>query len=140
MSPILMLGRQEVILFNRCSLYLIGALTLLPHIAFGADLAKPCVDLGMVRDAVTARDGKLTELTQGQWQFLRGIYAMNPETPPGLPYGDRAMLAQVDGRSDGLVLFVDGDQACTPMHAPPELLLLMHEVATGNISHYGAGL
>jgi hypothetical protein len=135
-------------LFKRCCVYLVGALTLLPDIAFGADLArpfgadlaKPCADLGMVRDAVTARNGKLTELTQGQWQFLRGIYAMNLEAPFGLPYGDRAMLAQVDGRSDGLVLFVDGDQACTPMHAPPELLLLMHEVATGDISHYGAGL
>jgi hypothetical protein len=135
-----MLGRQEVILFNRCSLYLVGALTLLPASAFGADFVNPCVDLAMVRDAVSAYGGRLIELTQGQWQFLRGIYTMNPETPAGLPYGDRAMLAQVDGRSDGLVLFVDGDEACTPMHAPPELLLLMHEVATGNISHHGAGL
>jgi hypothetical protein len=79
-------------------------------------------------------------LTSEQWQFLRGIYAMNPETPPGLPYGDKAVLAQVDNTSGGLVFFVDGDKACTPMRAPPQLLALMDEVATGNINHEGAGL
>lgn len=127
-------------MFTRCSLYVVGAFTLLPHIACSADLANPCVDLDMVRDEVIAHGGKLIELTQGQWQFLRGVYAMNPEIPAGLPYGDRAMLAHLDGRSDGLVLFVDGAQACSTMHAPPELLLLMHEVATGNINHHEAGL
>ncbi len=127
-------------MFTRCLLCLAGALTLLPQMAFGADLVDSCVDLGLVRDAVVARGGKLIELTQGQLQFLRGIYAMNPEPPAGLPYGDRAMLVQVDGNSDGLVLFVDGGQACNAMHAPPAVLLLMHEVATGNMDHHGAGL
>jgi hypothetical protein len=102
----------------------------------GADLVNPCVSLDTVRDAVTARGGKLIELTPGQWQFLRGVYAMNPEAPAGLPYGDRAMLAQIDGGSDGLVLFVDGSQACTTMRAPPQLLLLMHQASTGNSNHY----
>jgi hypothetical protein len=60
-------------LIGRYSLYLIGALTLLPPIAFGADFANPCVDLGLVRDVVAARGGKLTQLTQGEWQFLRGV-------------------------------------------------------------------
>jgi hypothetical protein len=139
MPPTLRLRQQEAILFRR-SLFFVGALMLLRQSALAAEPAKPCVDLKIVRDEVTARNGKLTELTQGEWQFLRGIYAMNLEGPFGLPYGDRAVLAKVDGRSDGLVLFVDGDQACTPMHAPPELLLLMHEIATGAIHHQKAGL
>jgi hypothetical protein len=113
---------------------------IIPQIAFCAGSVDVCTDLGAVRDAVTAEGGRVIELTQDQLQFLRGIYVMNPEPPGGLPYGDRAMLVQVDGHSDGLVLFVDGDQACNTMHAPPEVLLLMHEVTTGNIDHHGAGL
>ena len=65
-----------------------------------------------------ARNGKWIELTPEQWEFMRGIYAMNPETPAGLPYGDKAVLAQVDGNSGGLVFFIDGDKACTPMPVP----------------------
>ena len=68
-------------------------------------------------------------------QFLRGIYAMNPLTPPGLPYGDRAVLAQFDDFGSGIVFFIDGDKACTPMTAPPELLSLMKDVATRAIRH-----
>ena len=139
-SPILTLKRQEAALIRRYSLSLFGALTLLPQVVFGAGFANPCVDLGLVRDVVADRGGKLTPLTQGEWQFLRGVYAMNAENPAGLPYGDGAMLAQFNGGFDGLVVFVDGDQACTTMHAPPELLLLMHEVASGDVNHYGAGL
>jgi hypothetical protein len=127
-------------LISRCSLYLGVALTLVPQIAFCASPVDVCTDLGAVRDAVTAEGGRVIELTQDQLQFLRGVYVMNPEPPGGLPYGDRAMLVQVDGHSDGLVLFVDGDQACNTMHAPSEVLLLMHVVGTGNIDHHGAGL
>ena len=62
---------------------------------------------------------------------------MNPETPAGLPYGDKAVLVQVDNYPDGLVFFIDGDKACTPMRAPPELLALIQEVAAGKINHPG---
>ena len=118
------------------SLHLLGGLMLLPEIAFGADTTNPCLNLDVARDVVTARGGKLMDLTPGQWQFLRGVYAMNPEPPASSPYRDSATLAQIDGSSDGLVLFVDGSQACTTMRAPPQLLLLMREVSTGNIDHY----
>jgi hypothetical protein len=56
---------------------------------------------------------------------------MNLETPPGLPCGDEAVLAHVDGEPDGLLFFVDGDKACTPMNAPPALLSLVDRVAAG---------
>ncbi len=84
--------------------------------------------------------GKWIELTPEQWEFLRGIYAMNPLTPSGLPFGDKAALARVDGRKDGLVFFIDGDRACTPMPAPEALLSLMDDVATAKIPHEGGGL
>jgi hypothetical protein len=99
-----------------------------------------CADISVPRDVIKARNGQWVELTPKQWQFMRGIYAMNPDTPPGLPYGDKAVLAQVDGNAGGLVFFIDGDKACTPMPVPHELLAMMHDVATDAISHEGNGL
>ena len=82
-----------------------------------------------MRAATTDQNTKLIELTSDQWQFLRGIYAMNPEAPPGLPDGDKAVFRLGGGDSDGLLFFVDGDKACTPMNAPPALLSLMDQIA-----------
>jgi hypothetical protein len=101
--------------------------------------ASRCVDISVPKSLISARNGRWIELTSDQWQFLRGIYAMNPETPPGLPYGDHAILAQLAGDKGGMVFFVDGDKACTPMSAPAELLDMMRDVATGRINHQGAG-
>jgi hypothetical protein len=57
-----------------------------------------------------------------------------------LPYGDKAVLARLDKDAGGLVFFIDGDKACTPMRAPPELMTLMDEVATDKINHEGTGM
>jgi hypothetical protein len=72
------------------ALYMLVALLLgIPTIrivgsARGAELTPPsrCIDVAIPKGAVAARDGKWIELTNDQWQFLRGIYAMNPLTPP----------------------------------------------------------
>ena len=128
-------------MLNKICLAFVGALTLLPQLAFPADnTATRCVDIAVPKDAITARHGKWIELTPEQWQFLRGIYVVNPGTPPGLPYGDKAVLAQVDGNAGGLVFFIDGDKACTPMSIPHELLAMMHDVATDTINHESGGL
>jgi hypothetical protein len=111
--------------------------------ALAAERALPaglCVDISVPKGSIAAHDGKWTELTPEQWQFLRGIYAMDPETPPGLPYGDKAVLAKVEGNDGGLIFFIDGDKACTPMRAPPKLLEMMDDVAAGKIDHEGDGL
>ena len=121
-------------------LALAGALTVLPALAHAAGDAAKCVDISVSKKAVEQRNGKWIELTSDQWQFLRGIYAMNPLTPPGLPYGDKAALATVDGNAGGLVFFIDGDRACTPMPVPKELLVMMDDVATAKIVHEGDGL
>ncbi len=116
-----------------------GALAILPQIAAAAESGQ-CVDVSVPKHAIEARNGKWIQLTTDQWQFLRGIYAMNPLTPPGLPYGDKAALAKVDGNSGGLVFFIDGDKACTPMPVPQTLLSMMDDVATAKINHEGSGL
>jgi hypothetical protein len=121
-------------------LFVIGARVLPPKIAVGAEFANRFVDLATLRAATTGQNSKLIELTSDQWQFLRGIYAMNPEAPPGLPYGDKAVFTLGGGDSNGLLFFVDGDKACTPMNAPPALLSLMDQVAVGDTNHRVAGL
>jgi len=126
-------------MLSKLTLALAGALTVLPQFVHAADAAR-CVDVSVPQKAVEAQKGKWIELTPEQWQFLRGIYAMNPLTPPGLPYGDKAALAEVDENSGGLVFFIDGDRACTPMAAPKALLALLDDVATAKISHEGSGL
>jgi hypothetical protein len=121
------------------SLALAGALAVLPQIVAAAESAQ-CVDVSVPKHAIEARNGKWIQLTPEQWEFLRGIYAMNPLTPPGLPYGDKAALAKVDGNDGGLIFFIDGDKACTPMPVPDKLLAMMDDVATAKINHEGSGL
>jgi hypothetical protein len=122
-------------LSSRRFLLVIGAPALPPQIAVGPEFADRCVGLATMGAATTGQNSKLIELTSDQWQFLRGIYAMNPEAPPGLPDGDKAVLRRGAGDSNGLLFFVDGDEACTPMNAPPVLLSLMEQIAVGDISH-----
>ena len=81
------------------SLALAGALTVLPQMVFAAETGQ-CVDVSVPKQAIEAHNGKWIELTPEQWEFLRGIYAMNPLTPPGLPYGDKAALAKVEAHMD----------------------------------------
>jgi hypothetical protein len=116
-------------------------LIVLPQGAYAGDsLASHCVNVSVPKSAISARNGRWIELTNDQWQFLRGIYAMNPQTPAGLPYGDHAVLAQIAGDTGGLIFFIDGDKACTPMPVPSELVSMMQDVATNTINHEAGGL
>ena len=58
----------------------------------------------------------------------------------GPPYGDKAAVVKIDGSSGGMVFFIDGDKACTPMAVPDQLLAMMDAVATAKISHEGSAL
>jgi hypothetical protein len=127
-------------MLNKLVLAFVGAAALLPQIAQAADNSSRCVDVSVPKNAITAHNGKWIQLTSEQWEFMRGIYAMNPQTPAGLPYGDKAVLAQVDGNNGGMVFFIDGDKACTPMPIPVELIAMMRDVATDTINHESGGL
>jgi hypothetical protein len=84
-------------MLNKLCIAIVGALTVLPQTAFAAEnIPSLCIDISVPKGAIAARNGKWIELTAEQWQFLRGIYAMNPGTPAGLPYGDKAVLAEVE--------------------------------------------
>ena len=127
-------------MLSKVSLTLAAALIAAPHLAFAAGGSSArCTDVSAPKKAIIDHKGKWIELTSQQWEFLRGVYAMNPLTPPGLPYGDRAVLAQIDGDSGGLIFFIDGDRACTPMPAPSALIEMIRDVAADTISHEGDG-
>ena len=114
---------------RRHFLFVIGARARPPKMDAGSKFSRPSAALGRLRAAINDQDSKPIEITPDQWKFLRGVYAMNPEAPCGLPYGNNAVLAQDGGDSDGLLFFMDGDRLCAPMHAPPALLSLMERVA-----------
>lgn len=76
--------------------------------------------------------------TGDQWEFLRGVSAMSPTTPPGLPFGDKAIIASKSGDETGIVMFLDGDQVCGMMEAPKMLLDMLRDVKAGTILHQGA--
>src|ERR1700721_1501938 len=85
-------------MLNKKHIAIVGALIALPHVAFAeGNTAGQCVDIAVPKEAVKAHNGQWIQLTQEQWQFLRGVYVVNPQTPPGLPYGDKDALAGVEG-------------------------------------------
>ena len=88
-------------MLNKSLLALAALLAIAPRYALATETAV-CTDVSVPKKAVEAHNGKWIQLTPEQWEFLRGIYAMNPLTPPGLPYGDKAALAKVDGDSGGV--------------------------------------
>jgi hypothetical protein len=132
---------EEFVMSNGKRLALVVGLVAFSRAALAADDVPPmCVDVSAPKAVVAARHGSWTVLNDAQWEFLRGIYVMNPETPPGLPYGDHAALARFDGNPGGIVFFIDDNKACTPMVAPAELVSVIDEVATRAVKHEGAGL
>lgn len=99
-----------------------------------------CVDIKTPKAVIESQGGKWITLSAPQWQFLRGVFSVNPETPPGLPFGDHAVLATIKGHDGGLVFFIDGKRACTPMAAPKELVEMLGDVGANIVSHEGGKL
>jgi hypothetical protein len=127
-------------MLNKTRLAIVVALLALPQVSLAADEPTgECVDVSAPKREIIAHHGKWIELTSAQWQFLRGVYVLNPNTPAGLPYGDKAILVEVEGKTDGLVLFIDGEMACTPMAIPQPLLAIVQSVATAAVNHVRTG-
>lgn len=96
-----------------------------------------CAALSGPREAIAKHDGRWIELTDLQRAFVEGVYVLNPNTPAGLPFGDKAALAQVAGDNGGLIFFIDGDLACTPMPIPAQLVEMIVGIGRGDVTHEG---
>jgi hypothetical protein len=94
-----------------------------------------CVPIDGPKTYVKSHQGEWTDLNKAQFNFLQGIYAVNPKTPPGLPPGDKAALATIQDAE--IIFFLDGTQACDPMPVPKALIELLQNVGKGAINHLG---
>lgn len=78
-----------------------------------------------------------TEVKPKAFFFLEGVFAMNPETPAGLPTGaDHAYVVIAPVEDTGMIVFAvgrdSGEKVCAvPMNAPKELVKLIAEVENG---------
>ncbi len=99
-----------------------------------------CIPLSQPKALVEKVGGVWEPLSPSQWQFLRGIYVMNPATPAGLPLGNGAVLVSKPGSPDGMVFFIDGINACDPMGAPKVLIEDLVKVKNKVVDHEGDGL
>jgi hypothetical protein len=113
---------------------IVFAIAVFTSTAHAEDARPRCALASRLHSRVDALSGEWKELSPAQWQFMRGVYVMSPLTLPGLPMGDKVVLATTPG-SGAVLFFIDGDQACTPIPAPDELLLLLHDVGEGKIPH-----
>lgn len=117
------------------------ALAFLASPALSAGVTPHCADAAAMKKAATDSGAKWIMVTSEEYHFLQGIFALNPATPKGLPYGDTAALVQMgDGSSGAMIVFIDGDRACTPMSVPKEIVDLMRDVATASPRHEGSPL
>ncbi|THD43520.1 MAG: hypothetical protein E7774_12655 [Bradyrhizobium sp.] len=111
---------------------------LLPSSALAGSLE--CAKVDVPKHIIADHGGRWVELAPAQWQFLRGVYAADPTSPTTLPVGDRAALAQMGGADFGLVFFIDGDRACSPIVVSRDVVEMLRDVGTGHINHAGQGL
>lgn len=84
-----------------------------------------CPSSAPIKASVESNHGTWKELSQLQWNFLRGVSVIAPGTPSRLPYGDKAVLVQFPGSPKGLIFFIDGELACDPMPVPGEMVELL---------------
>ena len=111
-------------------------------LCFGISAASAgeCFDVSGPQKAVADRHGSWEAMSPTQWEFLRGVSALNPQTPPGIPFGDAAVLIKFPGLDDAQVYFLDGDQVCTPMRIPKILVDMLVQVGKGTITHEGKAM
>lgn len=125
----------------RASLLGLMLLGSVPALADEAPRMAPtgCADIAHPRDIILGRNGRWIELTDMQRAFVAGIYVINPTTPAGLPVGDRAALAQIPPDKGGVVFFLDGTLACSPMPVPDAVVDMIRHIGQGDVTHETEG-
>ena len=105
----------------------------------GPAYADSCKDLTDTRSVIDKSGGTWIEVTNDQYQFLRGAWSADPNTPEGLPFGDRAVLATKKGEPITFVWFIDGDRACDGIMIQKKFLEIVTSVGAGTVVHEEKG-
>lgn len=95
-----------------------------------------CMPYGDFKKLIADQGGKLVELTTDQRTFMAGVSVMDPQTPAGLPYGDKAGLVLEDDGS-ALAFFIDGSMACDDFELPKALVDMTIAIGRGDALHAG---
>ena len=99
----------------------------------GPARAEECVSVEIAKQSTEASKGTWTNLTDAQFNFMRGVWARDPSTPDRMAYGDRGAVAK---RGDKItVFFIDDDLACDPMEIGETGLKKLMDVGSGEITH-----
>lgn len=125
---------------KRTSLVLLAFVACVSSAYAADDKSSRCAGAAPTRESITSHGGKWINLTHDQWEFLRGVSSLDPETPPGLPLGSSAVMAKIEGNAGALIFFIDGPKVCGVMPIPHVLVDMLMDIATGEIAHEGAGL
>jgi hypothetical protein len=112
---------------------LIGLLSL--SLLLASPALADCKSVPVAKQYAVDHDGQWIELDSDQWEFVRGLSILHPHTMNGMPPGNRAALIKlVEG---GMILFIDGNQACAPMGLTPEIVQIIIDVGEGKVWHEG---
>jgi len=76
-------------------------------------------------------------VTQGQYHFLQGVWAMSPNLPGDMPPGDGAAIIRKNNAPGGVIAWTKGHLVCTIMPAPEKLLRLMSAIKKGRLDPDG---
>ena len=98
-----------------------------------------CMELTKAKENIAAKHGQWIDLTDGQWEFMRGVFWIHPKTPSRLPRGDRAAMATSPDHDDRMIFFIDGELACDMLILPPEGLATLMDVGSGVTTHEEKG-
>lgn len=93
-----------------------------------------CHPLVPLKDEAKAAGRTWIALTNDQWQFVRAVAALSPETPKGLPPGDSGAIVR-EPNGDAAIFFIDGDKACEGIEVYAEFANVIMEVGGGKIVH-----
>lgn len=80
----------------------------------------------------------LKKVSRDEWLALRVIFYMAPNTPTNFPPGDSAMMQEHDDGT-ATVMFVDRDEACSPMKVGKDGLAMLKALRSGRITHPKGG-
>ena len=126
-----MFGRYDARILTILMILTLLALLAMTLWAPAEEAPKPagqCVDISVPKAGVESTGGRWIELTHDQFRFMQGVYVLDPITAAGLPVGNRGVLAQTPGDEGGLIFFLDGNRACSPMPVQKEILEFMREL------------
>lgn len=102
-----------------------------------ASAAERCTDWVQTQANAKKNDIQIIKLNNEVFRFLQGVWAMNPQTPPGFPFGTAAVAIHPTKIKDAgyLIAFVDGNRVCDGMPAPKALWDMISEIMA-NIPHH----